>query len=178
MRSSRDETLRKYFLISQNGLRTPDGPPLISERVSRRLLQPRAKQLNRLQSVLVMPGQGSPADVIRRDPGLLKSAQVLISPCAAPIPELYTLEIRRSMLVCLDHHRISCTLRCPSEACIIQRTMSMILGGSVLATMFRKGSFHRIHGRPSEFFAICLHARACSRLLCDTVQFTGSTPHI
>ncbi len=57
--------------------------------ITRRLLFPRAKFLSRAHSRILIPRQGTPADIVRRDTRLLKTCRVYIPPCSAPNPELY-----------------------------------------------------------------------------------------
>lgn len=61
----------------------------VTENKHRLLVMPRAKFLHRQHFPIILPGQGSPADIIQRDSRLLKSVRVFIPPSSAPIPELY-----------------------------------------------------------------------------------------
>lgn len=85
-----DEQLRRlYNVYGIGGYADRYAGNNVLGRPQRVLLQTRARWLNRLRSNIILPRQGSPADIMLRDTRLLKSVRVFIPPVSAPPPELY-----------------------------------------------------------------------------------------
>lgn len=89
-RSMHEERLRRMYELYQfeNSDQAGDQED-VPGRPYRLLLQPRARYLQQRCSAIILPKQGSPADIVRRDSRLLKSVRVFIPRAAAPVPELY-----------------------------------------------------------------------------------------